>query len=107
MTAPQDFPNSQAPTLPPADVSAAGLAALLRQDQRRRWLRGERVPVEDYLERYPALRADADAVLELAYAEFALREELGEAPAAGEYLAPFPGQADTLRRQFELHRALA
>jgi serine/threonine protein kinase len=106
MTAPQDLPPSEVPTLPPANVGAVGLAALLRQDQRRRWLRGQRLRVEDYLERYPALRANPGALLDLVYGEFALREEMGESPDVVEYLARFPEHAGALRRQFELHWAL-
>ena len=33
------------------------------QDQRRRWQGGGPLRVEDYLERYPVLWADADSVL--------------------------------------------
>ncbi len=111
MTPHPDRPSSEVPTLLPASgsagVSVAGLLALLRHDQRLRWKRGERPHVEDYLQRHPTLRADADAVLDLAYAEFVLREEAGEVPAEAEYLARFPEHAEALRRQFDLHRALA
>jgi hypothetical protein len=80
-------------TLSPAGVSVGGLLALLRQDQRLRWRRGERPRVEDYLARYPALR-DADAVLDLAYAEFVLREELaGARGQVGEAAAGAGGAA--------------
>jgi WD40 repeat protein len=88
-------------------VSAVGLAALLRADQRRRWLAGERVPVEDYLGRYPGLAENAEALLELVYGEFVLREEQGEGPQADDYLRRFPGHAGALGRVFELHRSLA
>jgi hypothetical protein len=112
MNSPADRSPSELPTLaphngPPVARSAAGLLALLRQDQRLRWKRGERPRVEDYLERHPELRADADAVLDLAYAEFVLREEAGEAPAADEYCRRFPAQAPALGRQLDLHHALA
>jgi serine/threonine-protein kinase len=79
---------------------------VLRVDQRRRWQAGERVPAEDYLRRHPALAADPDAALDLIFHEFLLREERGERPAADEFLHRFPGHADGLRAQIELHRAL-
>src|SRR5205823_23758 len=101
-----DHPPSNVPTLPIADISVAGLLALLRQDQRLRWRRGERPRVEDYLDRYPALWADGDAVLDLAYAEFVLREELGETPDAEGYLARFAEHDEALRRQLSLPREL-
>jgi tetratricopeptide (TPR) repeat protein/predicted Ser/Thr protein kinase len=81
--------------------SIVRLLTQIRQDQRLRWRGGERPRVEDYLERYPALRADAAAVVELAYAEFELREELGEAPAVEEYLERFPHHTEALQRQLD------
>jgi hypothetical protein len=46
-------------------------------------------------------------VLDLLYAEVLLRKEQGERPDLAEYLGRFPAYAAALRRQFELHRALA
>ncbi len=40
------------------------------------------------------------------YGEFLLREQLGERPALDEYLWRFPENADVLRLQIDLHRAL-
>ncbi len=87
-------------------VSAVGLAALLREDQRRRWMAGERLSAEDYLTRYPVVADNAEAVLDLVYGEFVLREEQGEKPDVEDYLRRFPAHAAPLRRQFELHREL-
>jgi WD40 repeat protein/tRNA A-37 threonylcarbamoyl transferase component Bud32 len=88
-------------------LSAAGLAALLRAAQRQRWLADERVAVEDYLRRYPALAEDPEALLDLVYGEFVLREGLGEKPQGKEYLRRFPAHAAALGRQLQLHQALA
>src|SRR5262249_5934384 len=77
----------------------------LRQEQRTRWQAGERLPVEAYLERHPALRADVEGVLELIYQEVLLREGQGEAPTLEEYPARFPQWADRLQLLFALHRA--
>jgi serine/threonine protein kinase len=85
----------------------AQLAAALAVDQRQRWQRGERIRAEDYLKGCPALAADTERALELVYGEFLLREELGEAPRADEYLERFPRYAARLRQQFSLHQALA
>src|SRR4051812_16128429 len=41
------------------------LVALVRADQRRCWLRGERVPVEAYRDRLPRLRQDPEALREV------------------------------------------
>jgi WD40 repeat protein len=102
---PDDSQPGPAVSAPAA--STAQLLTLLCQDQWRRWRRGERPQVEDYLERYPQLRDQADAVLDLAYAEFVLREEQGEAPIAEEYLIRFPQIAAEWRQQMDLHRAFA
>jgi tetratricopeptide (TPR) repeat protein len=80
--------------------------ALLQADQQRRWQRGERPRVEDYLRQVPDLRADAEAVLDLVYAEILLRQDAGEAPRPDEYIGRFPEYADQLLRQFSVDRAL-
>jgi hypothetical protein len=65
------------------------LSEVLRQDQRERWLRGERVLVESYVERHPELSSDTPALLDLIESEISLREEVGESPQPEEYLARF------------------
>jgi serine/threonine-protein kinase len=90
-----------------APLDGPRLAAVLRVDQRQRWLRGERVSAEAYLRKYPLLLADPDRALDLVYGEFLVREELGEAPAPEEYLRRFPQYAVALGDQFELHAGLA
>ncbi len=81
------------------------LAAILRIDQRERWLRGERIRAEDYLRDFPEVGADAAAALDAVYGEFLLREELGETPSVDEYLQRFPQYADQLRAQVECRMA--
>jgi hypothetical protein len=93
---------AQAGPLPPEQV-----AAVLRIDQRQRWQAGERVPAEDYLRHHPAVGASAEAVVDLVYGEFLLRERLGERPDVDEYRHRFPDHAGALRAQIELHRVLA
>jgi tetratricopeptide (TPR) repeat protein/tRNA A-37 threonylcarbamoyl transferase component Bud32 len=108
MNAPLSPDSSHEPTsartLLPPDVSAVGLAAVLRQELWRRWHRGERVTVEEYLARFPTLRDHPDAVIDLVADEMALREERGETPQLAEYLARFPAHASALRAQFEFRR---
>jgi predicted Ser/Thr protein kinase len=92
----------------------AGLAAVpagrwtlaLWEDQRGRWQRGERVPVESYLEALPA-PAPPDLVVDLVYGEFVLRQEAGEAPTVEEYLTRFPDRAADIRRQLGVHESLS
>jgi class 3 adenylate cyclase/predicted ATPase len=74
----------------------------LLEDQAARWRRGERVPVEDYLGRQPALAEDSEAVLELIAHEVILRQDRGESPALAEYQQRFPHLAEPLEAQFEV-----
>jgi hypothetical protein len=83
------------------------VAEVLRVDQRERRQAGERVPAESYLQRFPALRASAEAAVDLIYGEFLLRERDGERPTVEEYRQRFPEHAATLQAQIELHRAMA
>jgi WD40 repeat protein/serine/threonine protein kinase len=100
-----EFPAASACD-PAAAVSSRERLALLRADQRQRWLAGERVPAEWYLREAPALRADRELAVELIYAEYLLAEELGQAPSAETFVGRFPEYAERLRQQIELHRAL-
>jgi WD40 repeat protein/serine/threonine protein kinase len=93
-----DVPSPETPVNP--------LVALLAE-QRRCWQRGERVPVETLLRKFPAGVAHDEVLLDLIYQEFLLREERGETPAVAEYQQRFPYLAEQLRLQFEAHRALA
>ena len=82
------------------------VAAVLSIDQAQRWQRGERIPVEQYLPRYPELQSDPEAIVDLIYQEFLLRERLGEQPALAEYLNRFPNHAEPVRALVFTHKAL-
>jgi tRNA A-37 threonylcarbamoyl transferase component Bud32 len=90
----------------PSAAEPAELVAVLRVVQRRDWQHGRRVPAEEYLNRAPGLRTDLVYALDLVYAEFLLREELGEAPDPDEYVRRFPDLAEQLGRQLSVHRAV-
>jgi tetratricopeptide (TPR) repeat protein len=89
------------------DVGLEDLLSVLRVDQRRRLLSGQRVEVAGYLREFPSLGDDAEAVFELVYNELLIREELGERPDPREYAEAFPHLADRLRLQLEVHKALS
>jgi eukaryotic-like serine/threonine-protein kinase len=101
---------------PPPHSSAKGqseVAAINRlrqpsliEDHRERWRRGERMPVEAYLERFGPSGLDAALLLDLIYNEIVLREEDGESPQLDEYRDRFPAHDEALRAQFELHQYL-
>ncbi|SIO31386.1 WD40 repeat [Singulisphaera sp. GP187] len=60
--------------------------------------------MEVYLDQHPHLAEDEDAVIELLYAEYVVREEVGEPPTAEEWYARFPRWRDRLGRLLEFHR---
>lgn len=92
-------------TLRPRDRDV--LLDVIRTDQRARWERGQRILVETYLDGMEEVRQDPEALLDAIYGEFCLRDELGDEPQLGEYLARFPVHAHAIRRQFEVHRLFA
>jgi hypothetical protein len=75
-------------------------------EQRDRWQKRDRVPVEEYLARYPALGEDAEALIDLVYQEVLLRRQLGESPSAQEYVSRFPTWSEALLRQFAVDEAM-
>ena len=105
MTPPEPLPAPVAEG-PRGSAGLAPSPAHLLLEQRRRWRRGERVRVEDYLEQYPALQSDGEGILDLICNAIDLREERGESPQLDEYLRRFPQFASQIGLQFEVHRAL-
>jgi tetratricopeptide (TPR) repeat protein len=88
-------------------TEADDLVRGLLDDQRERWRRGERRPVEDYLRAYPGLADNPEGVLDLIYHERKLDAERGAAAGVGEYLLRFPQFRAALRDQFEVDELLA
>jgi serine/threonine-protein kinase len=83
------------------------LAEVFHVDQHHRWERGERPAVESYLQRFPQVTADADAVVDVIFHDYLLRERSGEIPDAQEYAARFPAYADAVQTQITFHRLLS
>ncbi|MFO0845854.1 MAG: serine/threonine-protein kinase [Gemmataceae bacterium] len=92
---------------PPADLDAhlpprgspgrrEILLDLVHVDLEYRWKAGLGRRVEDYLDRYPELRPDPDAVVRLAAWEFELRRRTEPDLEPGEYARRFPDQAPEL-----------
>jgi tetratricopeptide (TPR) repeat protein len=88
------------------NLNPTQLVEMLRGEQRQRWQGGERILVEAYFQRHPALQADANCALQMVYQEVLLREQHGETPDLTEYLRRFPQFASQLTPLFEVHRAL-
>ena len=87
-------------------LTPSDLAAVLRVDQRERWENDDHVTAADYLRQFSQLDEDPEAAFEIIYAEYLLREELGQAPSPDSFLAGYPEFADRLRIQIDFHRAL-
>src|SRR5262249_37552198 len=61
---------------------------------------------EQFLEEYPALVADVARAIDLVYAEFELRQQLGQQPDPTEWYDRFPQWREQLRRQIAAHGLL-
>ena len=51
---------------------------------------GERPVAEEFFDRFPVLRDNSDAALDVIYQEFLLRRDLGERPQPEEFVRRFP-----------------
>jgi len=78
----------------------------LRSLQRSSWQSGERVVVELFVDRHPALAVDLESTLELVYNEILVRNDAGETANLADYQKRFPSLADRLEVLFEVHAAL-
>jgi WD40 repeat protein len=91
----------QAPTIPKEILQRA--CRLLEERVRD----GAAAASEEVLQAYPALTKQTDAVLELLYTEYVLREERGECPPPEEWLARFPQWRQDLALLFQVHSLAA
>jgi len=82
------------------EVPGARLA-ILRTDLSLRWDAGDRVGPHWYRDRFPDL--GEDCLVALAYEEFCLLEEDGQAPETADFLARYSALAEPLRRVLDIH----
>ena len=87
-------------------LKPAELQTFLRADQYKRWQRGERMLVEIYLQRVPALRQEEEAIFDLIINEVIVREERHESPRLEEYARRFPDLSERLAHWFEIQKSL-
>jgi hypothetical protein len=73
----------------------------LLTEWRRRWLAGDRTPVETLLSQHPELATREWDVVELIVAEVELRQSQGEQPDRAEYVGRFPAYASRLEALFK------
>ncbi len=82
------------------EVPGARLA-ILRTDLSLRWDAGDRVGPDWYRDRFADL--GVDSLVALAYEEFCLLEEDGQAPETTAFLARYAALAEPLRRVLDIH----
>jgi len=88
----------------PDSMAETSLAVRRACDELSRQLRaGHACGAEEFLAAEPAIGSDTDAVLELLYTEFIVRQQLGEQPLAQEWLERFPQWRIELAQLFEIH----
>src|SRR5438876_4404423 len=78
----------------------------LAEQMVERWRWGERPLAEEYLERYPELRAQPEAAIELIYEEICLRRKYGQAFATADVLERFPQWRAQLQVLLDCHELL-
>lgn len=85
-------------------LSDRSVAAQRACDELSRKLRaGHDCRAEEFLKDQPAIGDDSDAVLELLYTEFIVREQLGQKPQPQAWLDRFPQWRHELTQIFEVH----
>ncbi|MBV8384497.1 MAG: hypothetical protein JOZ63_18085, partial [Planctomycetaceae bacterium] len=85
-------------------VDPVQVVEVLKVDQRERWMIGQRIPVEAYLEERPSLRENAETLLDLVYSEMLLREEMGEESSLDDVMRRFPELAEDLKSRVDLFK---
>jgi serine/threonine protein kinase/tetratricopeptide (TPR) repeat protein len=85
---------------------SSGLVDGLAAEMAAAWRRGERVPAEAFLARYPDLLDTPEDAVRLVYEEVCLRQENGEAVAADELSRRFPRWSGELAVLLDCHRLL-
>ncbi len=74
------------------------LGELVKVDLEHRWVRGQTVPVEEYLRRFPELADNGLPSTDLILEELRVRTSCGSAPTASELELRFPGRSEELLR---------
>ncbi len=69
----------------------------------RRFLSNDERPCESVMQQFPQIADDKEAMLELIYTEFVLREERGQATAVDDWVRRFPAWDQDLHQLFEVH----
>lgn len=82
------------------------LGRILRFDLEFRLNTGEPISSHWYFREFPVLNENAEAAVDLIFAEYLTRRKLGEALDPGEFAAQFPRFSAEVRKQIDFHVAL-
>jgi serine/threonine protein kinase/Flp pilus assembly protein TadD len=86
----------------PQVLTIPAMAAEIKED----WIRGQTPDAAAVLAEHPELLADKSVVLDLAYEEYCLRAEAGDAPEPDDFCTKFPAHRSSLRRLITAHQLL-
>jgi len=86
--------------LPPQGdpLHIVALNELIKTDLEIRWRRGQTIPVERYLDRFPELGSAGTLSPELIYEEYCVRQQHGDKPDLASYKVRFPEQFAEVQR---------
>ncbi len=87
-------------------LTLSQLTQILLIDQSRRWTRGERVTAKAYFQKFPELLENAEAAIDLLFAEYVLSESAEPAISVESLIEPYPQFEKEFRRQIEFHRTV-
>src|SRR5262245_5412113 len=105
----QGHPVTEVMDMPPSSVSPQAqydLAGKLADEMAAAWRRGERPPVEQYLDRLPELWQNRDAAFRVICEEVCLRYEFGLPADPRDFLRRFPQWHTELLTFLDCHRLL-
>jgi eukaryotic-like serine/threonine-protein kinase len=73
---------------------------------RDQWSRGDRISAEEFVRQHQNVGSDEEVLLDVVFAEYVAREELGERPTLEEYVRRFPNLGERLTRLLSLDEAI-
>ncbi len=88
------------------ELSLRELVDAIWDDQRRRFAAGEHPLAEEYLQQHPVIAKVERLAVDVIYAEFVLRAEMGAALTPADFTRRFPQYAALLERQFAVFEAM-
>ncbi len=87
-------------------TSSNQLGRVLRFDLEFRLHAGEPISSHWYFREFSVLNENAEAAVDLIFAEYLYRRKMGEEPDPGEFAAQFPRYSTDVRKQIDFHLAL-